>query len=188
MNAVNTHRRTLISAARYQKMIAAGVVTTEDRIELIEGEMLDMAPIGAKHAAIMSRLNEVMVIGTARRANVSCAGPVQLGELSQPQPDLMLLKRRTDAYEERIPGPDDVLLLVEISDSTMAFDQGKKLRLYAAHAIVEYWVIDVANRRMVCHREPSAQGYAQMREFKAGDSIASQAFPELIIAVQEILG
>jgi Uma2 family endonuclease len=184
MNAPYIPRRTLISTARYQKMIATGVLTKDDRIELIEGEMFDIAPIGAKHAAIMSALTAVMAVGTTRRANVSCGGPVNLGEFSEPQPDLMLLK---DRYSDRVPEARDVLLLVEISDTTLAVDHGKKLRLYATHAIAEYWVVDVLDRRIVRYLEPSAQKYARVDEFKIGDSIVPQAFPDLRIAVQDIL-
>lgn len=188
MNATFTPTRTRITADRYQKMVTTGVLTKYDRIELIEGEMLDMAPIGAKHSAITARLHELFVLAVSRSATIVGGGPVNLGEFSEPQPDLMLLKRRTDFYSGRIPVAADVLLLIEVSDSTLTFDQGVKLSLYARHGVAEYWVVDVESQRVVIYREPTAKGYVRKLEFTAAETVSSQAFPDVKIVVREILG
>ena len=188
MNAAFTPTRTRITTNRYQMMVATGVLTKYDRIELIEGDMLDMAPIGTKHSAITSRLHELFVLAVSRSATVVSGGPVNLGEYSEPQPDLMLLKRRTDFYSGKIPESADVLLLVEVSDSSLAFDQSVKLNLYARYGVSEYWVVDVEGSRVVTYLEPTAKGYVRKLEFAAADSVAPQAFPGVKIAVREILG
>jgi hypothetical protein len=169
-------------------MVATGVLTKYDRVELIEGEMFDMAPIGIKHSAITSLLNELFMFATARSATVVVGGPVNLGEYSEPQPDLMLLKRRADFYGGRLPEAPDVLLLIEVSDSSLAFDQGVKLSLYARYGVSEYWVVDVEGKRILTYREPTANGYAAQAEFAAADAVAPQAFPDLKVAVGEIFG
>jgi Uma2 family endonuclease len=169
-------------------MVTTGVLTKYDRIELIEGDMLNMAPIGTRHSAITAKLHEWFVLTLAHSATVVGGGPVNLGEFSEPQPDLMLLKRRTDFYSGKIPEAADVLLLIEVSDSSLAFDQGVKLGLYARYGVAEYWVIDVEGKRVVTYREPTAKGYARKLEFAAADFVTPQAFPDIKIAVQEIFG
>jgi Uma2 family endonuclease len=186
MSSAFTPTRTRITTNRYQMMVAAGVLTKYDRIELIEGDMLDMAPIGTKHSAITSRLNELFVLAVARSATVVVGGPVNLGDFSEPQPDLMILKRRADFYSGKIPESADVLLLIEVSDSSLSFDQGIKLSLYARYGVAEYWVVDVEGRRVVTYQVPTAKGYARKAEFAAADIVAPQAFPDVRIVVEGI--
>ena len=188
MNAAFTPTRTRITTNRYQMMVATGVLTKYDRIELIEGDMLDMVPIGTRHSAITSRLTELFVLAVSRSATVVVGGPVNLGEFSEPQPDLMLLKRRADFYSGKIPESADVLLLIEVSDSSLAFDQGVKLNLYARYGVAEYWVVDVEGRRVVTYREPATKAYGRALEFTAADTVTPQAFPDIKIAVGEIFG
>jgi Uma2 family endonuclease len=188
MSAAFTPTRTRISTNRYQMMVATGVLTKYDRIELIEGDMLDMAPIGIKHTAIASRLNELLVLAVARSATVVVGGPVNLGEFSEPQPDLMLLKRRADFYSGKLPEATDVLLLIEVSDSSLSFDQGIKLSLYARYGVAEYWVVDVEGKRVVTYREPAVKGYVRKIEFAATDTVVPQAFPDIKIPVGDIFG
>jgi Uma2 family endonuclease len=186
MSAAFTPTRIRISTNRYQQMVAAGVLTKYDHVELIEGDMLDMAPIGTKHSAITSRLNELFILALARSATVVSGGPVNLGDFSQPQPDVMLLKRRADFYSGRIPEAADVLLLIEVSDSSLPFDQGVKLNLYARHGVSEYWVVDVEGKQIIAYGEPGPTGYARTLEFTAADIVMPKAFPDLKIAVGEI--
>src|SRR5450631_1709437 len=155
MSSTFTSSRTRISTDRYHMMVAKGALTTYDRIELIEGEMFDIAPMGTRHSAITSRLHEMFVLLASRSATVVSGGPVVLGEFSEPQPDLMLLKRRADFYSGAHPAAADVLLLVEVSDSSLAFDQSVKLNLYSRYGVSEYWVIDIEGRRIVTYREPT---------------------------------
>ena len=186
MSSAFTPTRTRISTDRYQKMVATGVLTKYDRVELIEGEMFDMAPMGTRHSGITSKLNELFVLAVSRAATIVGGGPVNLGEFSEPQPDLMLLKRRADFYIGKIAEAADVLLLIEVSDSSLSFDQSVKLNLYARYGISEYWVVDVEGKRVVTYREPAAKGYSRKDEFTSPDTVTPQAFPELKIFVGEI--
>jgi Uma2 family endonuclease len=186
MNTVFTPARTRITTDRYQKMVATGVLTKRDRIELIEGEMLDMAPIGPKHATIADRLTRLFILAVQNAAIVSSGRPVNLGDFSEPQPDVMLLKPRADGYSNAHPDAADVLLVIEVSDSTLTFDQSTKLSLYARYGVSEYWVIDVEGKRVLTYREPTAKGYVRKRELAVTEAASPQAFPDLKIAVNEI--
>ncbi len=188
MSTAFTPTRTRISTDRYQKMVATGVLTKYDRVELIEGEMLDMAPMGTRHSGITSRLNELFVLAASRSATIVGGGPVNLGEFSEPQPDLMLLKRRADFYIDKIAEAADVLLLIEVSDSPLSFDQSVKLNLYARYGVSEYWVVDVEGKRLLTYREPAVKGYSRKDEFTAADTVTPQAFPDIKILVGEIFG
>ena len=178
--------KTRISVDRYQKMIAAGILTERDRIELIDGEMVNTAPIGPKHAALTARLTKLFVLSVGDTAIVSPGGPVNLGDFSEPQPDVLLLRPRGDYYAGKIPEASDVLLLIEISDSTLAFDQSTKRALYARHGVVEYWIVDVEGKRIQVHREPTVNGYAQAHEFSMTDSVSPQALPAVRLIVQSL--
>lgn len=175
-----------ISVDRYQKMVAAGVLTERDRIELIDGEMINMAPIGPKHAALTARLTKHFVLAAGDAAIVSPGGPVNLGDFSEPQPDVLLLRPRPDYYAGKIPEASDVLLLIEISDSTLIFDQGTKRALYARHGVVEYWIVDVEGRRIHIHREPMANGYARTHQCNLTDFVSPQALPAVRLMVQDL--
>jgi Uma2 family endonuclease len=188
MSSAFTPTRTRISTDRYEMMIATGVLTKYDHIELVDGDMLDMAPIGDQHTAITSRLHELFVFAVARSATIVSGGAIKLGDFSEPQPDLMLLKRRADFYSGKRPEAPDVLLLIEVSDSSLAFDQGVKLKLYARYGVSEYWVVDVEGRRIHTYREPTENGYAAQGEFAGADAVVPQAFPDLKIAFGEIFG
>lgn len=195
MSVVFVPQRTRISVDRYQKMVAAGVLTKYDRIELIDGEMIDMAPIGSQHASLSARLTKLFVLAVGDEATVFTAGPVNLGDFSEPQPDVMVLRPRADDYAGQIPTQSDVLLIVEISDSSLAYDQGTKRALYARHGVVEYWIVDVEGRRIQVHREPTRAGYAQIREVGAArvageiggaDRIAPLALPDVEVVVGKL--
>jgi Uma2 family endonuclease len=175
-----------ITTERYQKMVAAGVLTPEDRVELIEGEILDMAPIGAEHAAITARLNRLFSLAVGDGAIVSPGGPLNLGKLSEPQPDLLLLRYQADFYSTQIPEAPDVLLLIEVSDSTLSFDQHAKRDLYAQFAIPEYWVVDVAGQRIIAYSSPSRGAFQTVREHGRGDDLSPQALPAVRIRVQQL--
>jgi Uma2 family endonuclease len=186
MSAVSTPARTRISVERYQKMVAAGVLTKQDRIELIEGEMIDMAPIGSKHAAIAARLTQMLVMSVGESAIVSPGGPVNLGNYSEPQPDLLLLKYQSDFHENSLPVATDVLLVIEISDSTLAFDQTTKLNLYARYGVQEYWIVDVAANRVIAFRDPTPHGYGCKLELQASDAISPNALPNVALKIGKL--
>ncbi len=186
MNPVFTPTRLRVTTERYQKMMAAEVLTKHDRVELIDGEILEMAPIGKRHSAITARLHEHFVLALTQSATVIGSAAVNLGAFSVPQPDLMLLKRRADFYAERLPEAADIFHLVEVSDSSLTFDQISKLALYARSGVPEYWAIDVNGRRIVTYLRPTGEGYASKLEFTGEESVSPQAFPNLTLSVEEL--
>lgn len=186
MSVVSLPGRTRISADRYQKMVATGVLTRYDRIELIDGEMLDMAPIGLNHSAVTARLTKLLVLSAGDSAIVSPGGSVKLGEYSVPQPDLMLLKPRGDFYSGHLPTAADVLLLVEISDSSLAFDKGIKGALYARHGVAEYWVADIPGQCVYVYREPAPEGYGQALEFTLDEIVSPRALPSVRVNARNL--
>jgi Uma2 family endonuclease len=151
-----------ISVEDYHRMAETGVLAPEARVELIDGEIFDMAPIGSQHASVVNRLTRMFVTATGERAIVQVQGPVRLGEHSEPEPDLTLLRPHPDFYRERTPGASDVLLIVEVSDSTQRYDRRVKVPLYARHGVPEVWVIDLENQLVHFHRRPSGESYADI--------------------------
>jgi Uma2 family endonuclease len=186
MSAVLLPSRMRFSVDRYHRMVAAGVLTEYDRVELIEGEIIEMSPIGTPHTATTARLNEWLSLGLARAATISVGGPLVLGDFSEPEPDLMLLRRREDFYRDQHPVAADVLLLIEVSDSSLAFDLGVKRALYARHGIREYWVVDLNGHCVHVHREPGEAGYASTRVCGTAESVSPLAFRALQLPVREL--
>lgn len=170
----------------YQQMGEKGLLTPDDRVQLIEGEILEMPPIGSPHGSVTGRLNKWLSVAVGDAAIVRLGNPVNLGKDSQPQPDLMLLKPRPDDYFRVHPGPEDVLLLVEVSDTTLQFDQGRKRNLYARFAVREYWVIDVNSRSITSYSEPASGEFRSAVVHQIRDTISPRAFPQLQIAVKDL--
>jgi Uma2 family endonuclease len=173
-----------ISVHQYQKMIETGVLSKSDRVELIEGEMFEAAPIGARHAAITRRINALLSRSVGNLAVVDIGGPVKLGEFSEPQPDVMLL--RPSDYNTQIPEASDVILLIEISDSTLASDRSSKLALYARHGIPEYWIVDLAGECVEVYRDPGSNAYSEKRIASGAEVVAPRAVPSVNITVRDI--
>lgn len=171
----------------YRKMGLAGVLKEDDRVELIEGEVVQMSPIGKRHAATVKRLNRLLGQSLGDRAVVSIQDPISLGEHSEPQPDVALLKPRKDFYASGHPRPTDVLLVIEVMESPKDYDRDVKLRLCARHAIPETWLVDLEKNGIDVFRRPAEERYGEKQEFGAGTSITPQAFPDLKFPVDSIL-
>ena len=178
----------LYTVTEYYALVDEGVLREDDRVELIEGEIRHMPPIGSQHAAGTNRLNLLFHRGLGDRATVSVRGPVRLSEISEPAPDLLLLRFREDFYASRHPRPEDVLLLVEVADSSLGYDQGTKAPLYARHGIPEVWTEALGRTTLEVYRDPSPQGYRDVRTLRRGDRISPLAFPDLVLEVSAILG
>jgi Uma2 family endonuclease len=149
-------------------MTEAGVLSPDDQTELIEGEIIDMAPIGSRHAEVVRLHNKRLVQAIGDAADVSSQLPVRLSLRSEPQPDFAILKPGARTYRDAHPVAENVLLLIEISDSTLRYDLETKARLYATHGIPEYWVVDLLGHRVWRHRGPSGQQYVQCDEITEG--------------------
>jgi Uma2 family endonuclease len=185
--AVDIQKR-LFTCAEYETMLAAGILSEDDRVELIEGEILQMSPIGTRHAACVNRLTRVFSQVFLERAVVAIQNPLRLNEISLPQPDVVLLRPRGDFYADAHPGPADVLLVVEVAESSLAFDRRVKASLYAMNGIVELWIVDLDGRAIEVHRHPSARGYQEVQRRDRGNPLGLVTFPEIALTVDEILG
>jgi Uma2 family endonuclease len=146
--------RHLISVEAFHRMGETGILGSTDRVELIDGEIIDMSPIGVLHAAIVARLASYFSQRLGGAAVVWCQNPLRLDDINEPEPDIAILRSRADFYTTGHPGPADVLLVIEVSDSSLAYDLGTKVPLYARHGIPEVWVIDAATRRTQGFRRP----------------------------------
>ena len=184
MSAVFTPTRLRITVGQYQKMGKAGVFSPDARVELIEGEILSMAPIGTAHANICDLLVKQFVLALGNAAVVRAGNPVDLGDYSEPEPDLSVL--RPQNYRHAHPQAADVLLLIEVSDSSLGFDQGPKRDLYAKFGVPEYWVIDVNTPRVVVYRDPVQGAFRRIHECLIGDVVLPQAFPNIKITVGDL--
>lgn len=174
--------------AQYHQMIATGVLREGDRVELIEGEILEMAAIGAKHAAQVNRLNRLFSRRLGDDVLITIQNPIELGPRSEPEPDVLLLRWRADYYEASHPQPADVYLVIEVADSTVAFDREIKAPLYARSGIGEYWLIDLPADNIIGHRLPTPDGYQQIETRSRGMTIAVAALPDLTFTVEQLLG
>lgn len=184
-NNVQVQRR-LISVVEYDQMVQARVFPEDDRLELIEGEIVEMSPIGAAHAGLVTWLTRLFTERFRETALVYAQNPIRLPR-SEPQPDVALLRPRPDYYTERLPEARDVLLLVEIADTTLAYDRAIKLPLCARSGIQECWLIDLAQQTIDVCRVPAAGNYGEIRTAKVGDNLAPLAFPATSFSIAEIL-
>jgi hypothetical protein len=170
----------------YHAMVRAGILMEGDRIELIDGELVEMHTIGSRHLACVIRLNHLLVPPLAGRARVSIQGSMRLDRYSEPEPDVLVLRPRADDYASAHPGPADVLLAIEVADTSLAYDRTVKLPLYARAGIAEVWIVDLEARAVEVHREPSANGYRHFEHVREG-RIVPAAFPDLELELADIL-
>ncbi len=171
----------------FHRMGEAGIFSEDDRVELLEGEIIEMTPIGSRHAACVSRLNRILTSQLGPTAIVSVQNPIRLNDRSEPQPDIALLKPRPDFYAEAHPKPDHTLLVIEVADTSVDFDQGTKLPLYAKAGIPEVWIVALTQRSVEIYRQPDAQGYNSISRLNDLEQAIPEAFPNLRIPVREIL-
>jgi Uma2 family endonuclease len=171
---------------QYHQMIESRILTESDRMELIQGEILQMSPVGRRHAACVDRLVELLVLQLASQAIVRVQNPIQLNNHSEPQPDLALLRRRPDFYAQGHPTPDDILLIIEVSDSSADYDREVKVPVYAQDGIFEVWLIDLNAQTLEVYREPSGKDYQVKQKFSRGQTVSPLSFPELSLTIEQI--
>ena len=176
------------TVGEYHAMAAAGILTPQDRVELIDGYLFAMSPVGIRHAACVLRLNRLFSRAVDPQAFVNVQNPVRLSNRSEPEPDLALLVPK-DAYEVRLPRPDDVLLLVEVSETTLGFDRDVKLPLYAREGIREVWIVALEEDGVYAYRGPTNEGFAQEQTLRRGEQIGVAALPDVLpFAIDDVLG
>jgi Uma2 family endonuclease len=181
-------RRHWLTVDDYYRMAEVGILDAEARVELIEGEIIDMAPPGSPHAAMVTYLTEVLMRAVDNQATVRVQNPVRLNQYSEPQPDVALLRRRDDFYRERHPRPEDTLLIVEIAASSLKFDRDTKQPLYARHGIPEMWLVDLGNRRLIRYRAPQHGEYTLVDEPDIGASLEVAALAGVVVDLRRLFG
>ena len=178
-----TPSRHRFTVAEYYAMADAGILTRDDRVELLDGDIINMPPIGDWHQASVNYYTNILPQLLQGRAVVTIQGPTRLSDVSEPQPDVMLLKWREDYYQGGHPKPSDVLLIIEVSDTSLDYDRGRKLSAYARAGIPEVWVVSREDRRIESYTEPSEGKYSSVKHAGPTNTIAPQAFPDVTLEV-----
>jgi Uma2 family endonuclease len=166
----------------YDQLIALGAFEDE-RIELLDGEMVAMSPIGTAHNSVVQKLNELLVLALHGRASVRCQSSFAASELSEPEPDFAIVPRG----EYDLDHPSEAYLIIEVAESSLVKDRGRKLRLYASGGVPEYWVVNLVERCIEVYRDGEGQSYARLERYERGQSIRLLAFSEVSIAVSDVL-
>jgi Uma2 family endonuclease len=178
----------LITVEEFDRMWNDGVFAPDDRVELIEGRIVHREPMNAPHASIVARLTSVLTRRLRDAVMVWPQLPFVANERSKPVPDIALVPLRDDYYASRLPAPDDILALVEVSDTRLHFDRGEKLRLYAKVGIEDYWIVDMKNSTIEVYRDRHDLGYGSRSVLAKDRSVAFAAFPNVVFAVEELVG
>jgi Uma2 family endonuclease len=184
MPVQTTHRFTV---SQYYRMAETGVLRPDARVELLDGRIIDMSPIGPFHSGVVKRLNRLFNRLSMGRWVVSTQDPLHLDEHSEPEPDVMLLRPSPDDYTHRHPGPDDVYLLIEVSDTTLDFDREEKLPAYGRAGIAEVWIVNLNEETIEVHREPHFTGYGSKTVLRASDKGSPTKFPDVAVEVADLL-
>lgn len=172
----------------FRKMTEVGILPEESGWEIIDGYLIDKMSIGSKHAGTVKILNRILTIWAEKNAIVSVQDPIHIDEYNEPEPDIALLKPREDFYTKSHPTPADVLLLIEVSDSTVEYDRETKKTLYAEAGIAEFWLINLKNKTIEVYTQPKNSSYYSARILESGETIESAAIENLTLTVEEILG
>ncbi len=170
----------------YYRLGEAGILGEGDRVELLDGQLVDTSPIGPRHAIVTDTLNELLVTGFAGRTRIRCQEPVVLDDGSEPQPDFALVRRPWRGYPHTHPEPDDIFLLIEVADSSLDFDRTVKLELYARAGILEVWIVDLTTDLVLVHRRPSGGGYGLVVRVEAPGALGVEGLPGVMIPVAEV--
>jgi Uma2 family endonuclease len=176
------------TVADFARMVEAGIFAEDDRVELIDGEVRAMSPVGPRHAAIVKRLNALLSRQVAERASVSVQDPIQLTDYSESLPDLAVLRIREDFYADAHPLPAEVFFVVEVAETSLAYDREEKIPRYAQELIPEVWLIDVARQTVTQYTQPDGTGYRSEQRLARGQVIVSQTISNLQLSIDSIFG
>ena len=171
---------------RYDAMIDAGILDENDRVELIRGEIVPKMPIGDRHSACLMRLNEYLVQAIGKRAMFGIQNPIVFAD-SEPEPDVSVVRRKDNYYADGKPRAADILLIIEVADSSLEFDREDKLPIYAEAGIPEYWIVNLIDDVIEVYRDPHRSTYATTSLVRRGESLAPQGLPDVTIAVSDVL-
>jgi Uma2 family endonuclease len=186
--ATETVVKKLFTVEEYHRLGDIGMLPNDKRYELIRGEIIEMPPPKPPHSGRVNRLNYLFMTRLGHEVLVAVQNPSDLDEMSEPVPDVLLLKRRDDFYETRHPVPDDILLAIEVSLTTLRFDTKVKAPIYAEAGIREYWILNIPKNVLEVRTEPVDGIYTRVEILKPGQTITPSAFPDLVLRIEEILG
>jgi len=178
----------LFTVDEYYQMAKAGIFGPEDRVELIDGEVIQMCPIGDRHAGSVNRINRLFVTSFRDGAVISVQNPLQLSNYTEPEPDVVVLKPRADDYAGKKVRAEDALLVVEVADTTLRYDRQIKVPRYAAAGVPEVWIENLAADELLVYRNPGAKAYSISLTLHRTDTISPSVFPDIVFKVDEILG
>ena len=178
----------LFTVDEYYRMVEVGILNEGSRVELIHGEIIEMSPIGNPHVACVDRGAKLLVRMLDDRAIVSVQNPVRLDAYNEPQPDIVLMKPRADFYASKRHTPEDVLLFIEVSDTTLIYDRQVKLPIYATSGITEVWIEDLPHDRILVHRDPASGTYHSVFTLHRGEPISITSFPDIVFEIDDLLG
>jgi Uma2 family endonuclease len=178
--------RRRFTANEYMRMAEAGILGEDERIELIRGEILAMSPIGPRHCTAVDRFTYLLVTALGPRAWVRVQGTVRLFPDTMPEPDLAILRRRD--YSDAHPTPADILLVIEVAETSLVYDRGEKAALYAEAGIPEYWVADTQGEVIEVNRESDGQRFRQSTRLTGAATVSPVAFPDVVVPLPEIFG
>ncbi|MBI4499944.1 MAG: Uma2 family endonuclease [Gemmatimonadetes bacterium] len=176
------------TADDYHRLGQLGILHEDDRVELVDGQVVVMSPIGRRHAGRVNYLTNVLVKLVGDRGVVSVQNPLLVNDEYEPQPDILVLKPNPTAYSDRLPGPDDVLLLIEVADSSLDYDREIKIPRYARAGIADVWLVDLTGDRVDMYRDPARTGYRSLRTARRGETVEALLLPEITLNVEDILG
>jgi Uma2 family endonuclease len=182
---VQTQHR--FSVTEYHRMAETGILRPGARVELLDGKIIDMSPIDPFHGGVTKRLNRIFTRLAQGRWVVSVQDPLHMDDHSEPEPDVMLVKPATDDYTSHHPQPDDVFLLIEVSDTTLDYDRGEKLAAYGRAGIPEVWILNLNDKSIEVYREPHFTGYGWSKTLRAGDKASLLAFPDVAVDAADVL-
>ena len=182
---VTSVRRRRLMVDDYERMAAAGILTEDDRVELIAGEIIEMSPIGDRHVGCVNVLTDLLADVVRREALISVQNPIRLSADGEPQPDIALLRR---GVPRAVPTPDDVLLVIEVADTSRDYDRGIKLPLYATAGIEEAWLVDLVAEIIERHTDPYDGVYRRSAPARRGESLSSTVLPAIVLSVDAVLG
>jgi hypothetical protein len=180
--------RKLFTVDEYYRMLDAGILTEDDRVELIDGEIIEMSPIGNRHAASVDRANDLFTSSFRGRALVSVQNPLRLNDFNEPQPDVVVLRRRADYYASKSRTPEDTFFVLEVSDSTLRYDVEVKLPRYAAASVPEVWIESLEEEFLLVCRNPMGENYATRLSLGRGDAVSPLALPDVVFKVEDLIG
>jgi len=181
-------RENCFSVEEYHQLVERGFLSEDSAVELIEGEVVRMSPIGSRHAGIVNRSSTYLnrVLGDV--VVVSVQNPIHLSDVSEPQPDIALLRPRDDFYSNSHPGPGDILVVIEVADESLRFDRTVKLPLYARARIPQVWLIDLQKNVVEIHSKPKSGRYQKNVSLKRGDGLVIPELADFSFKVYDLLG